>query len=247
MQDTEQTRAYQSNGTKSSDVNRMAATCTSNELEFEGSKIDGSSFNLPRYFAEFMVLMAALFVATSIAVIVSRPASGNPKLITYKSLAGRTIETTYCKTACDNPCATYQSENGPLCCDFDVNAVGTSICVQRVTTSPTTPETCTCGLVELPRPASAVHPHTHHPPVGKTDDATNDNTIDDDDTENNWQPSPDGVGSKAFIITVPVHATPCTTTCASPCGYSGQYCCEMAPSGSCTITSINGDCFCGAD
>lgn len=71
---------------------------------------------------------------------------------------------------------------------------------------------------------------------------------DDNWNNDNWEPMPWMPWKPIKPIKVPDDAEKCQKHCDHPCGWSQSngksLCCETKPGKSCSMTQVNGDCYC---
>jgi len=148
----------------------------------------------------------------------------------------------YCKVSCSDPCSTFPSVYGNLCCEWTHDADGGKSCGLHVTKE----NVCACdGVVPKDHDSGSISSEpvpvmvparepTEKKPKKKNDDG--------------WEPMP-WLPFKPFKpISIPDDAEECKQHCDNPCSWSQSngvtYCCEIVPGKSCSTTQINGKCFC---
>ena len=167
------------------------------------------------------------------------------------------LDTAYCKTKCEDACAVYPSQYGPLCCEWSAGPDGgkSKICAQSIQSD----GTCVCGGGIDVSPPNDVSPKPA--PTDKTSKPTsakssksgsnkNDDFWDDKAwSDDFWKGGKGGNGGDKGSgggggwgwkpiepIKVPENSTPCKRKCDHACGYSNNKCCEPSPSGNCIPT-----------
>ena len=159
------------------------------------------------------------------------------------------LDTAYCKTKCEDACAVYPSQYGPLCCEWSAGPDGgkSKICAQSIQGD----GTCVCGggsdasppYDVAPKPAPTEKTGKPSPAKSsksgskKNDDFWDDKAWSDDFWKggNGGDKGSGGGGGWGWKpiepIKVPENSTPCKRKCDNACGYSNSKCCEPSPSG----------------
>lgn len=166
------------------------------------------------------------------------------------------LDTVYCKTKCEDACAVYSSQYGPLCCEWSSGPDGgkSKICAQSIQSD----GTCVCGAGNDASPPSDVTPKpapttkTSKPSSAKSGPNKNDDFWDDKAwSDDFWKGGNGGNGGgdkgsgggwgwkPIEPIKVPENSTPCKRKCDHACGYSNSKCCEPSPSGTTTTLSYH--------
>lgn len=143
----------------------------------------------------------------------------------------------YCKVSCSDPCSTFPSVYGNLCCDWNHGSDGGKSCGLHISKD----NVCACGGVtesdkDNSEPVPVMSPVRE--PSEKKEKKKNDG----------WEPMP-WLPFKPFKpISVPDDAEECKQHCDNPCSWSQSngitYCCEAVPGKSCSTTQVNGKCYC---
>ena len=159
-------------------------------------------------------------------------------LISLQAYPGETLQAGgYCKVSCSDPCSTFPSVYGNLCCEWTHDADGGKSCGLHVTKE----NVCACDGISVP---AADHDSGPVPVMVPAREPAEKKPKKND----GWEPMP-WLPFKPFKpISVPDDAEECKQHCDNPCSWSQSngitYCCETVPGKSCSTTQINGKCFC---
>lgn len=158
----------------------------------------------------------------------------------------------FCKTSCENACASFPSVYGNLCCEWTLSEEGDKSCQQKITKE----GACLCGNEGATVPSTADGTPASVPakiPVEVKKTLAPKEKRKDDDWDSGWapfggwEPMPGWTPFKP--IKVPEGATECKKQCDHPCGWSQsdghRVCCEKETDKDCSVTQINGKCYCG--
>jgi hypothetical protein len=196
-----------------------------------------SKHGIRRLSAILGVVIAFLSIVGTGILIFSKPRYAQGVVGPLPLLNSQSAE--FCKTSCSNPCATHSSMYGPLCCEWSgsENSMQCGLDVSN--------DVCTCSgtstsvPVPVKSPASAPTKQQHP----KDDDSW------DFPPFEPFKPFPPFEPFKPFKpIEVPADAIPCKKSCQRPCGWAQDnggrpLCCDKAD-GMCSMTQMNGKCYC---
>ena len=109
-----------------------------------------------RYFGRTVLYGAVIYLAVLgfVGIFTSPDYRSSVENSVVWPVTGAILGSSYCKTTCYDPCSTYSSPYGPLCCDWSLSSDGSKYCAQSIDGA----GSCQCGSSVTPASKSDMIP-----------------------------------------------------------------------------------------